>query len=184
LREPNPEFTPLLLQKLFTPGINVGKKKALHDLQVYETQLQFDTVPISQVRKTTLRENPSSVCKKFELSFLLQNDMFLIQFLYGFKNKTLCKKTLLFGVKRIHTLFLEAKISCCQKQARTQAKDGGIQASRDAGGIQARDGDGNFMLLEMEEFQQEMKIGNSGHRCSRIQDQDGELRPKIEEFRL
>jgi hypothetical protein len=40
------------------------------------------------------------------------------------------------------------------------------------------------MLLEMEEFQQEMKIGNSGHRCSRIQDQDGELRPKIEEFRL
>jgi hypothetical protein len=29
-----------------------------------------------------------------------------------------------------------------------------------------------------------MKIGNSGHRCSRIQDQDGELRPKIEEFRL
>lgn len=70
MREPNPEFTPLL-QKLFTPGINVGKKKALQDLQVYETQLQFDTVPIPQVRKKTLRENPSSVCKKFGLSFLL-----------------------------------------------------------------------------------------------------------------
>jgi hypothetical protein len=101
--------------------------------------------------------------------------MFLIQFLYGFKNKNLCKKTLLFGVKRIHTLFLEAKISCCQEQARTQAKDGGIQA---------RDGDGKFMLVEMEKFQLEMKIGNSGHRCSRIQARDGELRPEMEEFRL
>jgi hypothetical protein len=29
-----------------------------------------------------------------------------------------------------------------------------------------------------------MKIGNSGHRCSRIQAQDGELRPEMEEFRL
>ncbi len=109
MREPYPEFTPLL-QKLFTPGINVSKKKTLQDLQVQEARLQFDTVPISEVRKTTLQENPSSVCKKFELSFLLQYDMFLIQFLYGFKNKTLCKKTLLFGVKRIHTFsFLKQK---------------------------------------------------------------------------
>jgi hypothetical protein len=83
-----------------------------------------------------------------------------------------------------HFLFLEAKSSCCQEQARIQAKDGGIQASRDAGGIQARDGDGKFKLLEMEEFQLEMKIGNSGHRCSRIQARDGELRPEMEEFRL
>ncbi len=84
MREPNPELTPLL-QKLFTPGINVSKKK-------------------------TLQENPSSVCKKYGLSFLLQNDMFLIQVLYGFKSKTLCEKTLLFGVKRIHTFsFLKQK---------------------------------------------------------------------------
>jgi hypothetical protein len=40
------------------------------------------------------------------------------------------------------------------------------------------------MLLKMEEFQLEMKIGNSGHRCFRIQAQDGELRPEMEEFRL
>ncbi len=142
MREPNPEFTPLLLQKLFTPGINVGKKKALHDLQVYETQLQFDTVPISQVRKTTLRENPSSVCKKFELSFLLQNDMFLIQFLYGFKNKTLCKKTLLFGVKRIHTFsFLKQKslVAKSKQEPRPKMEE--------------------FKLLEMqEEFRLEMEM--------------------------
>jgi hypothetical protein len=50
------------------------------------------------------------VCKKYGLSFLLQNDMFLIQFLYGFKNETLCEKTLLFDVIRIHTFsFLKQK---------------------------------------------------------------------------
>jgi hypothetical protein len=71
--------------------------------------------------------------------------MFLTISLY-FKIKTLCKKTLLFGVKRIQTLFLEAKISSCQEQARTLAKDE------------------EFKLLEMqmqEEFGLEMEMENS-----------------------
>lgn len=144
MREPNPEFTPLL-QKLFTPGNNVSKMKTLKDLQVEETRLQFDAVPISQVRKITLEENASSVCKKFGLSFLHQNDMFLIQFLYGFKNKTLCKKTLLFGKKIIHTFcFLKQKslVAKSKQEPRPKMEE--------------------FKLLEMqEEFRLEMEMENS-----------------------
>jgi hypothetical protein len=71
--------------------------------------------------------------------------MFLIQFLYGFKNKTLCKKTLLFGKKIIHTFsFLK------QKSLVTKSKQ------------EPRPKMEEFKLLEMqEEFRLEMETENS-----------------------
>jgi hypothetical protein len=71
--------------------------------------------------------------------------MFLIQFLYGFKNKTLCKKTLLFGVKRIHTFsFLKQKSSVAKSKQEPRPKMEELK------------------LLEMqEEFRLQMEMENS-----------------------